>query len=629
MYSNLNETSPAIIQPNILKIELMEHQKRTIFAMNKLETEKYIKCRYRYFDNVEKDLDIYTQIGILGDKVGAGKTYEILGLICMGKNPNDDAQYFSSGMYIQIKSSNVSLTKTSSNMIVVPHKLISQWESSILNTQLSFYIIKDGVTLQNYDVKKLFNVVLVSNTLLQKMMETYKNVKWNRVFIDEADSIKITNIIHTNFLWLVTGTPMGLIDSKTKYLRYIFGEYIGWLPDFLVVKNNNDYIDSSIKLPKPIKIIVKCHTPPEVKLVKEFIPQHILTMINAGNTDEAIRALNCNEDTTDNIFTVITRNIRNAIDNKKIELEAEQKKKYSGIMKEEHYKKINGLQKLIQRLESRLDGVKKKLDDMNNEICPICLNEPEKPVVVDCCSHGFCFDCVLDYISKKNNCPNCTKKISTHNIHVIAKKDAYNKIKKTEKPKIKNKLDVLIDILKEKKDGKIMVFANYPQTFIKIESELSKMKISYGVLKGTDAKVKQTVADFEKGSLKVLMLNAKSFGAGMNLQMASDIVIYHRFTKEMEEQIIGRAQRIGREKQLHVYYLIHNNENESIDTSFKFDDVEYEKYLECDDDQNVELLEDKDDKISDLKEKVEDDKMQEVAPQKIVKRKLLVKEHKH
>jgi hypothetical protein len=620
MYSNLNETSLAIIQPNTLKIELMEHQKRSIFAMNKLETEKHVKCKYRYFDNIEKDLDIYTQVGILGDKVGAGKTYEILGLICMGKNPNDDSQYFASNQYIQIKSIDTTLIKTLSTMIVVPHKLISQWELSILNTQLSFYIIKDGDTLQKYDVKKLYNVVLVSNTILQKMMDSHNNVKWNRVFIDEADSIKITNIIHTNFLWLVTGTPMGLINSKTKYLRSIFGAYIGWLPDFLIVKNNNDYIDSSIKLPKPIKITINCHTPPELKLVKEFIPQHIITMINAGNTDEAIKALNCHEDTTDNIFTVITRNIRNAINNKKIELEAEQKKKYSGNMKEEHYKKINGLQKLIHRLESRLDGVKKKLDDMNNEICPVCLNEPEKPVVVDCCSHGFCFDCILDYISKKNKCPNCTKKISKHNIHVIVTKDTDKKSKKTDKIDVKNKLDVLTDILKEKKDGKILVFANYPQTFTKIESQLTKMKITYGVLKGTDAKVKQTVAEFQKGSIRVLMLNAKSFGAGMNLQMATDIVIYHRFTKEMEEQIIGRAQRIGREKQLHVYYLIHNNENESIDTSFKFDDVEYEKYLENDDDnQNVELLDDIDNELNDVKE-IEEDK-----PQKIEKKKVVIK----
>lgn len=584
MYSELNETSHAIIQPNLLKIALMEHQKRSIFAMNKLESEKTVKCKYRYFNNEEKELSIYTQVGILGDKVGAGKTYEILGLICMNKNPSDEPQYFSSGEFIQIKSADETLIKISTTLIIVPHKLVSQWESSILDTQLSFYVIKDCETLQKYNVEKMYNVVLISNTIIQKMLNKHKNIKWSRVFIDEADSIKITNMIHTNFLWLVTGTPMGLINSKTKYLKQIFGAYIGWLPDFLIVKNNNEYVDNSIKLPKPLKTIIHCNTPPELNLVKEFIPPHIIAMINAGNTDEAIKVLNCHEDTTDNIFTVITKNIKNAIDNKKIELEAEQKKKYSGGMRDEHEKKIEGLLKLIKRLESRMDGIKKKLEDMNNEICPVCLNEPDKPVIVDCCSHGFCFDCVLEYISKKNTCPVCTKKVSKKNIHVIVTKDNTKKSsdKKTTEQKIKNKLDTLMDILKDKHDRKVLVFANYPQTFVKIEGELTKLEIPYGVLKGTDIKVKKTVTEFQKGNLKVLMLNAQSFGAGMNLQMATDIVIYHRFTKEIEEQIIGRAQRIGRDKQLHVYYLIHSNESESFNTSFHFDDVEYEHFLEND-----------------------------------------------
>ena len=42
--------------------------------------------------------------------------------------------------------------------------------------------------------------------------------------------------------------------------------------------------------------------------------------------------------------------------------------------------------------------------------------------------------------------------------------------------------------------------------------------------------------------------------------MASDIIIYHEMTTELQTQIIGRSQRMGRTKQLNVYYLIHDNE---------------------------------------------------------------------
>ena len=51
-------------------------------------------------------------------------------------------------------------------------------------------------------------------------------------------------------------------------------------------------------------------------------------MINAGNSDQAIKALNCNVDTNENILQVITKNLMDSIENKKIELEAEKKKHY-------------------------------------------------------------------------------------------------------------------------------------------------------------------------------------------------------------------------------------------------------------------------------------------------------------
>ena len=78
------------------------------------------------------------------------------------------------------------------------------------------------------------------------------------------------------------------------------------------------------------------------------------------------------------------------------------------------------------------------------------------------------------------------------------------------------------------------------------------------------------------------MLNAQFFGAGMNLQMATDIIIYHRFSSEMEEQIIGRAQRLGRSinEPLNVYFLLHDNESNNIQNEFKFEDYSNINYLD-------------------------------------------------
>ena len=145
---------------------------------------------------------------------------------------------------------------------------------------------------------------------------------------------------------------------------------------------------------------------------------------------------------------------------------------------------------------------------------------------------------------------------------------------------MKDKLDVLIELIQNKPDGSFMVFANYTETFSKIETKFKELNISYHILKGQASSVKKHVDDFENKKVQVLMLNAQFFGAGMNLQMTTDLVIYHRFSNDMEEQIIGRAQRYGRKGALNVYYLLHDNENQSIKDNFKFEDVKNIHYTD-------------------------------------------------
>ena len=118
------------------------------------------------------------------------------------------------------------------------------------------------------------------------------------------------------------------------------------------------------------------------------------------------------------------------------------------------------------------------------------------------------------------------------------------------------------------------------------------------------------LTDFENGSTKVIMLNATNFGAGMNLQMATDVVIYHRFTSEMEEQVIGRAQRLGRTTPLNVHYLIHANETDSFSPNDKFTDIDYATFIENSIDDNPDC-------------KFDDEP--DEKPKKVIKKKQIIK----
>jgi len=66
------------------------------------------------------------------------------------------------------------------------------------------------------------------------------------------------------------------------------------------------------------------------------------------------------------------------------------------------------------------------------------------------------------------------------------------------------------------------------------------------------------------------MLNAQYNGSGLNLQETTDIILYHKFNKFSEEQIIGRANRMGRNDVLYVHQLLYNNER-TVNANYTYD----------------------------------------------------------
>jgi hypothetical protein len=599
-YTELDETHNRIIQPKNICVELMQHQKTAVYAMQEFESKGYVDVKFRYYSNEEKDLRVGSNLGILGDKVGSGKTLIVTSLILETPRPNDRPSFFSSDKYTTIREIDVKKEEILNiNVIMVPKGIQHQWEDAFKNfvNNESFNYISHtdvetrGLLIDNPNSSDKPFILLCNERSISDVIDHYSNKRWARFIMDEADTIQFGSMdnIKASFIWLVTGTTNGISYSKKKYVKEIFGKNITWQPDFLTVKNKNEYIDMSINLPKPNRITIKCKTPYEVTMLAEHIPAHVMNMINAGNSDDAIRTLNCHVDTTDNIFTVISKNYVMAIKNKEIELAAENKKKYTSHAKtHEHQKRVRCLEAVIKRLNSKLASMKKSLYDANDEMCPVCMDDFVKPTLVDCCAHKYCFECLtITMSSTGNKCPVCQTKITKDRMHIVnddksesdidSEKD--DMVVKNIKDK-KDKLEELYSIITSKKDGKFLVFADYDETFQKIEKVFKKYQIKYGILKGGGVKIKSTLNDFQHGKINVIMLNAKNFGAGVNLQCATDIIMYHRFTKEMEEQIIGRGQRLGREGTLNVYYLIHDNEISSY-VDDNFNDITYQEWVEA------------------------------------------------
>ncbi|QKF94161.1 SNF2 helicase with zinc finger RING-type domain [Fadolivirus algeromassiliense] len=595
VYNDLNETSERISQPSGLTIQLMEHQKSCVYAMRKMEDDgKLLANNIKQYGD-ETDFSIETSMGILADKVGSGKSLMIVSLIETCKVPNKRDIYLVGSKFIAIKST-ASSNPISTNLLLIPHKLMNQWIEFFKfapNLKIDTYKdVEDETRINTVDDLKDLDVLIVACSKSTSFFKKFQNTKWSRVIVDEADTIKLASIstFNANFIWLVTATPKSLRYSTKIYFTKIFKNITPWVFDYLIVKNNLEFIEKSIILPTPLRIIINCLTPKELSIIKNFIPKNILSMINAGNSDEAIRALNCNVDTNDNILKVITNNLVEAINNKKLELDCEQKKIYHNQKnKQDQEEKIKKIKRCIERLETRYNSIKDKIYNLNDSMCPICMDEFTKPTIVNCCQNVYCFDCITMASSNNGLCPACKAKVFKENLHIISDKENT----KQNKPKdIKEKLDMLLEVLEANPEGKFLVFANFSQTFDKIQVKLDDLNITYKVLKGTTGLVQKTIDDFSNGNIRVIMLNAKFFGAGMNLQMATHVVLYHRFDADLEEQVIGRAQRLGRKDPLNVIYLIHDNETEAFTNKDKFEEMDYDKWLEQDNDNEENNIED-------------------------------------
>jgi hypothetical protein len=611
----LNENNDQINQPSTLNIKLMSHQKTIVKRMLEVEKDGFIKIDKLTLNNEKiNDIKINTNIAILGDKVGAGKTLDIITLL--NERPILDLKPYNLGgnKFVSI-TGQFSYEKCDTNLVLVPHKLIPQWKSHFekalnlnvltitTNKQIDNIVIEYDAFYKNWKNEDIFfksekidldkikniNVILIGETMFRRFCCSSKNILWNRFIIDEADTIKLTKdletCIHFNFLWLVTGTPASLFYSSKSVIGSFFKEIRSSISNKLIIKNDDKFIEQSIILPNPKRLCIKCLSPRELNIIKDLIPNSVLQMINAGNSEEAIKALNCNVDTDDNIFQVITKNLVDSINNKKIELEAETKRIYHPSILVEKERYILSIKNQIAKLEEKYNEIKKNIYELNNDYCPVCLDTFNKPVVVKCCNKFFCFDCLAVSLGElhNNNCPHCRQKINLSDLHIISK-EIINKQElvpvKKNKNDLKDKLDVLIELIQNKPDGSFMVFANYIETFSKIEKKFKELNITYNILKGQASSVKKHVDEFENKKVQVLMLNAQFFGAGMNLQMTTDLVIYHRFSNDMEEQIIGRAQRYGRNGSLNVYYLLHDNENQLIKDNFKFEDIKNIHYTD-------------------------------------------------
>ena len=550
---------PVVEQPFNYRTKLFPHQLTAIHMMEERENSKEVILN----QNLSSDLTIRTNMGIYSDITGYGKTCSVVGLIIRDKMKwdidepyivNEQCCYIGDGMILGTKTH--SYKKINTTLIIANNSIFNQWLNEIQNSKLKLLTIQKIKDItNNIDNIKNFDIVLVTPTMYNKLIR-YKFNKfiWKRFIYDEPSHTHIPAMSKYNagFSWFMTATPNMLLSRRywgQGYLAEVFNSYYFTydLLNLLIIKNNDDYVKSSYKLPETNEIFHICYQP-LFHMVKNYIDSDTSRMIEAGDISSAISRLGGNE--TSNIVDVIKTWKQETIEKIKLRIEY-----YTRRNATRH---ISSLELQKSKLELEIKELDEKLDKRLQDNCSICIDKVDKPVLLYCCQNIFCGKCVLEWMKNHTTCPLCRSKINLNKIIYINNKSKHSMDDKTENDQEQKytKPETIIKIIENNINGKFIIFSEYTESFQSIINVLKHKKIKFAELKGHASTRKKNIRNFKEGELNVLFLNSNYNGAGINLQEATDIILYHEMSDDTKEQVIGRANRIGRKEKLLVHYLI-------------------------------------------------------------------------
>ena len=537
------------VQPPNLNVRLYPHQKASVVNMEKLEKFKRLTIENRY--------SCETEFGILGDIPGYGKSYSIIALMlrdkmewdCSKEYVKNDVRVFNDSVRI-IQPSIKKRIKT--NLIVCPVSVMKQWSEYLSKApSLSVFEISTRKHIHNFEVGK-HDVVLLNSTKFNEVIDIAgENTVWKRFIFDEAASITIPSMRNINFgfMWLVTATYDYIYSIKGNGHNFL-RNFIRSIPynflEHFVVKNSDDFIRESFYMPPVETITHQCINPRVLSILRNHIDDETHTMISAGNIKGAIAKLGGNIFSTTNLIDIVKKRKAEKITACQQSLEFWEKR--------DNKKESEQWRERLVALEAEMREIEDKYKNMLKDDCSICYDQLSNHTMVSCCQNIFCGNCIMKWLQTNHNtCPLCRHVIKPVDLSFIKKDDKEDN--EDDKKKLKNKKDVVIDIINScvDRNRKVILFSSYDETFDIIRSHLYENKIEFAELSGHRSVRESKLENFMKGELGVIFLNSRFNGAGINLQIADDIILYHKMAEGLRKQVLGRALRIGRTDPLLVH----------------------------------------------------------------------------
>lgn len=526
-------------QPERLRTPLYVHQKANIYAMEQMEKNQCVRLN---------DSDVLeANVGILGDPPGTGKTKTIIGLICRDKMKWTGPLVDRKSQVCSNVDGSIRIVRVDTQpciqttLIVTPPSIFGQWESELKESDLSYKMIKERAAMT--DVEK-YEVVVVTISMFNSLMEKYRELVFKRFVYDEMDSAYIPNMaeVKAGFQWFVSATFSEVIDTirrsrRIHHMKHLFMNILSFeysqhrLLETITVRSTERLRNLR---PVPMEYESKFYDvnrAPVVNALGEYMDRNLIAMIDAGNIRDAIRHLGGDEESTD-IAALLRGRAANEL------AEAERKvDEYKGRQRDEWVTRLAAARR-------KMDDIERKIVAIQEDDCSLCAVKMVYPVLVGCCQHLGCAKCMVKWVNQHHSCPFC-RHANPHLTHIrgVPQNQDPDSPGEMKIASPHTKFDYLVNIARAGK--KVLLFASHDNQFKEISAALQAHGISYGMLTGAVSRREAILTAYTKGDTRVLILNSRLNGAGLNLQVSTDIVMWHSMSAPLTKQLIGRALRYG------------------------------------------------------------------------------------
>lgn len=575
---------PEDIKTSLPTIGLMKHQLQSIYAMSLLENKQNSENKSEY---------VVSEIGVLANKVGSGKSLCILGLVA--KQPmlcsKDIVKECHGDMFVMENRSDRNVK--ASNLIVVPsHLLRTVWLPYLKQTRLSYTCVtKNNV----HDPKLGESTVVLCGAKYYNVLMKHCDWVWSRVIFDEADSIPIPACVkpRANFVWFNTSsihnllfyqgyywkcTDEGLMRITTRgivnqgYIRNTFRNLKDCsFMETIVVKFNDAYLSDRLNLPPVLYHTHDCKRPYYLHVMNDVVSDNVLSHIHGNDIHGAMESLGCSSSNPNhNIISSLLTQLHERLLKHRLKQEYLMQVRSSvtsSTNDKELDAKIEKNDGCVQHVSQQICTIQERVNDIVNDevrhVCPICMETvtQDTACIFSCCLNLYCSICVKKVVDYEvNQCPLCRTPIVYENIFKLpapAPAPLPESGNHNQGDMLPEKNDMLLKLIvnihHESSDYHIVVFAMYEESILSVQSTLYKSMIQFRTLRGNN--MQSTLQWFHDTKAGVMIVNAQLHGNGLNLVDISHMIMYQTFAPDLTMQLIGRAHRIGKTSDLHVHTL--------------------------------------------------------------------------